>query len=485
MAETILLALAGCAGGLVVAQFTLRGVELLLPENLSNGGLELNWRVMGFAALLSAVTALISGLVPAWRASRAGIQDGLRQAARSSDTRHARMLRNVLVAGQVALAVVLLAGTGLLLATLNKLTSIDAGLRPGGLLTLSTPLPKSRYADHEKIAAFERDVITKVRALPGVVSAGYTSNLPFSTHGNTSGFLIEGQAVTNDQNVQDALLRTVSIDFLPTIGATLAEGRHFDASTDRSDTESVIIINETFAKRYWPGKSALGKRIQCPYGDDMKYRRVVGVVKDVRESGYEHEMKYAVYLPVPQGKDVWAEPRDLVVRTSVDPLSLAKAVGGTIAEVDPDQPVRDIRKMDDVVEETIAGRKIQAGVLAIFGGLALGLAALGLYGSLAYSVSMRRKEIGIRMAIGADRAAVVHGVVMDALKSVGPGLVAGAAGAIAASRILMNVVTNAVAPGADLVLATAATLLLASAAATVFPAMRAMRLDPNTVLREE
>ncbi|MBE0658939.1 MAG: ABC transporter permease [Bryobacteraceae bacterium] len=485
MAETILLAVAGGAGGLIVAQFTLRGVELLLPENLSAGGLEINWRVMAFAAALSALTALISGLVPAWRASRTGIQDGLRQAARSSDTRHSRMLRNVLVAGQVALAVVLLAGTGLLLATLNKLTSIDAGLRPDGLLTLSTPLPKSRYPDHDKIAAFERDVIEKVRALPGVVSAGYTSNLPFSTHGNTSGFLIEGQAVTNDQNVQDALLRTVSIDFLPTIGATLAEGRHFDASTDRGDTEPVIIINQTFARRYWPGRSPLGSRIQCPYGGDMKYRRVVGVVNDVRESGYEHEMKFAVYLPIPQAKDVWAEPRDLVVRTSVDPLSLAKPVGGIIAEVDPDQPVRDIRTMESVVDETISGRKLQAGVLAIFGCLALGLAALGLYGSLAYSVSMRRKEIGIRMAVGADRANVVQSVVKDALKSVGPGLVVGVAGAFAATRILMSVVTNAVAPGADLVLATAATLVLASAAATVFPALNAMRLDPNTVLREE
>lgn len=482
LTESLALAFAGAVAGLGVARLSLLLLQKLVPESMPAAHLALDWRALLFTIAVTTVTGILFGLAPGHLLSRVDLHDALKQGGRGGAGTRSGFFRDVLVGTEVALAVLLLIGAGLLLRTLVYLQSIDPGLRSDHLLTLSTPLPRPRYQEPVKRERFFLQVLDGVRALPGVTAAGYTSNLPTTAIGNTSGFKIEGRGEKDVR--QDALLRTVSIGYLETLGARLAEGRFFDA-TERTNSEPVAIINETFARNYWPGRSPLGQRIKCPWGDDQPYRRIVGVVKEIRERGLEPGLKPAVYVPLEQARNVWAEPGDLIVRTATDPASVAGAVRTVVASIDPDQPIRRVRTMDEVLDEQVDTRRSQLNILVAFAGLALLLASLGLYGVLSFAVSLRNREIGIRLALGAARGAVVTDVLRRGLLAASIGLAIGAAAALALARLL-GTLLHGVPPHDPWTFGlSAATLLTVAALACYLPARRAAAVDPAITLRDE
>jgi predicted permease len=321
-----------------------------------------------------------------------------------------------------------------------------------------------------------------VRALPGVESAAYSSNPPFRSQGNTQGYIIEGRDPIPGLPY-DATLRESSGDYLRTLGVTLLEGRLID-SNDRQGANLAVVINETMAKLHFPGESAIGHRMRFSI-DTVTWRTIVGVVRDVRERGYQLAMKPGVYVPYEQDTDTWALPDSLVIRTKTDPASLTSAVRSVIQKVDPEQPIAAVSTMDDILARDVADRRQQMTLLTAFAALALLLASLGLYGLLAYTVSQRSRELGLRMALGASAGQVIRSVVARGLALAAAGLAIGFAGAFALSRTLNRILYGVAANDPGTYAAVALLLTLIVAAACYVPARRASRIDPLTVLREE
>ena len=292
--------------------------------------------MLGFALLLSVLTGIGFSIVPAWQASRVSLNHTLKQGGRGGIGGTGARTRDALVVLEVAAALVLMVGAGLMLRTVARLRAIEIGFRPGHLLTLRTTLPSRKYQAPDRRVTFYRRVLDGVRVLPGVESAGYGSTLPFSGQGNTQSFTVEGRPrVPGDPG--DALLRTTSGPYLQTLGVQLVEGRLLQES-DGDGAPPVMVINQTLARMYFPNESALGHRITMS-GRDPVWRTVVGVVRDVRERGYEPVMKAGVYIPFEQIKDTWALPESLVLRTAGDPAGAAPAVRRVVAQADAEQPV--------------------------------------------------------------------------------------------------------------------------------------------------
>ena len=375
IAEGALVALAGGVLGLLLAPVGMKVLAALVPTALpASVAPAIDARVLGFALLLSLLTGIGFSIVPAWQASRVSMNDWLKRGGRGGIGGAAAGTRDALVVLEVAAALVLMVGAGLMLQTVARLRAIDIGFRPGHLLTLRTTLPRTRYLDPEKRIAFYHRVLQAVRALPGVESVGYGSTLPFRSQGNTQGYRVEGRdRVPGDPG--DALLRVSSGDYLQTLGVRLVEGRLLQTS-DTDQTANVVVINQTLARLYFPNQSPLGHRIATTARQPV-WRTIVGVVRDVHERGYELAMKAGVYIPFEQYQDTWALPESLLVRTTGDPASLTSAVRRVIAETDPEQPVAAVATMDEIVARDVADRRQQMTLLTAFAALALLLASLG------------------------------------------------------------------------------------------------------------
>jgi predicted permease len=410
--------------------------------------------------------------------ARASTADVLQQHARGNVGGAARRFRDALVVLQVAATLVLLVGAGLMLRTLANLNAIELGFTPSNLLTMQVALPPARYADAASRLAFFDRVIAGVRSLPGVHGAAFASTLPFQATGNTRFFAVEGrQALPGD--VPDALYRVGSGDYLRTLGVTTIEGRLID-DRDGVDAPRAIVVNETLARHFLTGGPVLGRRIR--FGPDDPWYTVVGVVRNVLERGYEQDEKPGVYLAAAQANGVGS---NLVVRVTGDPLSFAPAVQRIIQQVDPDQPARLVRSMDEIIALSVGDRRQHTTLLVMFGGLAMLIAALGLYGLLAQMVSARGREIGIRIALGATWKSVIAMVMSRGMALTGIGLAAGAAIAWTVTRA-MSALLYGVHASDPLTFATVAGLLGAvSVAACAIPAIRASRLDPMLVLRDQ
>jgi predicted permease len=389
------------------------------------------------------------------------------------------MLRDVLVVTEIALALVLLVAAGLMLQTMAKLQNIDLGFRSDHLLVARTALPSARYPSPAARNAFAARVLDAVRALPGVEGAAYCATLPFQSSGNTSGYRIEGRSLEpNDPG--DALYRPGTDGYLSTLGVRLLEGRVFDR-TDRAEAAPVVVVNESFAHRYWPNERAVGHRITVDF-PNIVWRTIVGVVADVREAGYG-PVKPAIYAPAAQ-QSLW-HTSELMVRTKGDPLSLAPALRRIIGDADPEQPLSAVRTMEDMLDVAIADRRQQMTLLGTFAGLALLLASVGIYGVLSYAVTQRNREIGLRMALGASAVSVVRTVVRHGMLLTATGLAIGLATSWALTR-LMNKLLYGVAATDPATLASVSALLAAvGLLACWVPARRASRVDPIVVLREE
>jgi predicted permease len=458
----------------VMAQLTPRGFP---PQTTSI----LDLRLLAFAFVVSVATGGVFGLVPALQAARASLRDAIQQGARASVGGRGRLTRDALVVLQVAAALVLLAGAGLMLRTMANLRALELGFRADHLLTIRTTLPQSKYREPQQRLTFYDRVVADVRSLPGVESAAFGSMLPFLSPGNTTWFSIEG-ASFDPSDPRDTLFRLATYDYLKTIGVALVEGRLLD-DRDGASAPFSVVVNETLARKYWPHGSALGATMR--FGDpDGPLYRVVGVVKDVRERGHTLAMKPGVYITAAQRQTGFI-PEYLVVRTAGAPLDLVEPIRRVIARVDPDQPISAVRSMDEIVDLDVADRQQQMILLGAFAALALLLASIGLYGVLSYAVAQRSREIGLRIALGATAGSVMRVVVARGLALTGIGLSIGLALAWAGTRALQNVLYGVTAGDPSTYVAVVGLLATVALLASYLPAHRASRTDPISVLRAD
>jgi predicted permease len=476
-------ALLSLAGGILGLGLSLAGMKILtglVPLGLpltARPGVDI--RLLAFTLLLSLMTGVFFSIIPAIQAARASVNEALKQGGRTGADVGGRSTRDALVILEVAAALVLLAGAGLMIQTMAKLRAIDLGFRADHLLTMRTALgPK--YRDRVKRLDYYQRVLAQAGTLPGVEAAAFGSTLPFQSIGNTQGFQVEGVAPDLAFS-PDALMRAGTSTYLQTLGVKLREGRLFDGS-ETATSAPVIIINDTFARHFWPKEPAIGHRISIDF-PNPKWRTVIGVLEDVQERGYDLSMKPGVYVAASQ-IDGWTSDY-LVIRSRSSPIALVPAVRRVIAAADPEEPVSNVETMDQIIDENVSDRSQQMTLLGAFAGLALLLASIGLYGVLSYTVTQRSREIGLRMALGASQANVTRLIVGHGIALTAAGLFIGLLGSWAATRALKNLLYGVSTTDPITFASVAALLTLISLAACWIPAYRASRVDPVVVLREE
>ncbi len=490
LAEGLLMSAAGAICGLVLAWWSFSFLQRLIPDGLAlSTKLSLDFQVLGFTLLLTFITTLVFALIPAFQISKIDLNLALKQGGgRSGLNAGGNRLRSAMVVAEVALALVLLVGAGLLIQTFFKLREQYASLRSESVLTLRTVLPDKKYGDLSQRTNFYKQVLARVQSLPGVVSAGYATSIPLAWKGGTSGFIPEGrnlEQLSSGGIAYDANHRQVTPDYLKTMRIPLQRGRSFNDS-DNEQSIKVAIINETMARQYWPGEDPLGKRFTMDDPTDKAtWVTIVGIAGDVRQMGVDEPVKAEMYFPYQQSQEPFYTPRDLTIRTAVDPLSLVTAVRNEIHQVDPEQPISNIRTMGQMLGEETASRSLGMTLLTIFAGLALLLATVGIYGVLAYFVVQHTQEIGVRMALGAQRGNILALVLKKGmtltLLGVGIGLVV----AFALTRLMASLLYEVSA--ADPVTYLAISLLLTTVAflACYLPARRATKVDPMVALNYE
>lgn len=480
LTESLVLSCAGGASGLWLGYIFWSLLGRLIPEQIGGTSLSLNGEVLIFTAVVSLASGIVFGLFPALKATRLSLHEALKEGNRAGESKGGMRVRDALVVGQFALALALLVGAGLMIQTLWNLRQVNLGFRSDHLLVSSVRLPRLKYDTDAKLRAFYREVLADLQTKPGIVSAGFTSDAPFTSEGDTEGYAVEG-VVFDPTKLNDGLYREVTPGYLKSVGATLLEGRFLqDSDVERS--QPVVVVNEFLAKRHWPGQSAVGKHIRVG-GPDAPWRDIVGVVADVRERGLLLGSKPGVYLSTEQVKRPGADY--LVVRTKQNPLDAANAVRAAVWNVDSQQPVARVRSMDDIIESNVADRKRPMVLLEIFAALALVLACVGVYGVLAYTVAQRTREIGVRMALGARPADVTRMVVARGLRTGLLGLAAGLGLAFVLGRLLETLLYGVKPAAPTVYLTTAAALLVAAFLACVIPAWRASQVDPIVALRDE
>jgi putative ABC transport system permease protein len=484
--EGLVLSLSGGLLGFALVPFGARLIAGLTPLGIVNAGtsttVAADPRLLAFTFALAVLTGLVFSLAPAVEAGRASVAAALQQQARSVVGFGRRLTRDGLVVLQIAAAVVLLVSTGLMIRTILNFRAIDIGFNARGLLTMRTNLPRPKYADPNSRTAFYDRVVAGVGALPGVERAAFGFTLPFTSGGNTTAFTVEHRPIPPGA-INDAMLRAGTTRYLETLGARVVDGRLID-DRDSGSAPRVVVINETLAHQFFSDTSPLGHRMQ--FGDKRApFYTIVGVVKDLRERGYQNSLKPAVYLSIAQAPETWAVPDYLVIRARTDPSLLAEPARRVIASVDPAQPVSAVRLMDDILDLEIADRRQQMTLLGAFASLALVLASLGLYGVLAHAVAQRSREIGLRMALGASAGDIVTMFALRGLRLATMGLGIGAAAAWASTRAMSGALYGVGATDSSTFASVVALLGTTAVIASIVPAVRAARVDPMVVLRDE
>ena len=483
----MLLSLGGGIAGILVAIWSFEFLGQLIPPGLKLFvDLRIDMMVLVFTLALSVITGILFGLAPALQSATVDLNEALKQGGgRTSLSTGHRRLQNAMIIGEVALAMVLLVGAGLLIKTFARLSDQYSSLRADSVLALRTELPESRYDKPARRFAFYNQVLERVQALPGVLSAAYTTSVPLDWKGGTNGISIEGRPVERGI-FYDANHRQISIDYFTTMGIPLVQGRLFNQA-DTEQTAPVAIVNKTMAREFWPGEDPIGKRFK-PSSPDSKdpWIEIVGVVSDLKQMGPEKPVKPEMYMPFQQvGDQPWYAPRDLVIRTSVPPMSLVTAVVNKVHDIDPDQPVSNIRTMKEVLGEEFGQRQTGTALLGAFAALAMLLAAIGLYGVLSYFVSQRIPEFGVRIALGAQSRDILFLVLKRGMGLVSAGLAIGLVASFALTRLMQSLLFE-VSASDPIVFAVIAALLAAVAfAACVIPARRATKVDPMIALRYE
>jgi len=483
LTESVLLALAGGAMGLVLALWGVDALVALGPENLlSREEVALSLPVFGFTFGVSLVTGIVFGLLPALEAARSDPQETLRETDRSNTSSpRSRRLRNAFVVAEIALALVLLVGAGLMMKSFLHLQAVNPGFDPKNLLTMRVLLPHAKYPDDARQVAFFRQAVERIQALPGVRSATTISALPFSDIGSATDFTIEGRPApaAGDAPVTD--VRTTDENYFRTMNIPVLSGRAFTPQEAMEDRH-VVIINETLARKYFPGEEPIGKRLVIDMKDTNEPTEIIGVVGDAKYTRLEGEPRAMVYWPNPQ---LALSAMTIVIRTTGDPLELAPAAQHEIQALDKDQPVSDVRTMESWIGASIARTRFGTLLLDVFAAIALLLATVGIYGVMAYSVTQRTHEIGIRMALGARPTDILRLVVGQGLRLTLMGVALGLALAFGLTRQMASLLYEVKVTDPFVFAGLSVLLALVALIACYVPARRATKVEPVVALRYE
>jgi putative ABC transport system permease protein len=482
LTESVLLAVIGGFAGTLLAVWSLEFLQVIGSKTVPRiGEANLDLTVLLVTLGVSVITGILFGLVPALASGKPELTEALKEGGRGSTSGLRRnRIRNLLVIAEVALALVLLVSAGLLIKSFVRLQNVNPGFNPGGIVTMELSLPVAKYPRGKPVSDFYAEVERRVKAIPGVQHVAFTSILPLSGTNSDSSFHIEGRDEKQTGVHPDEEIRSVTSDYFRVLETPLIKGRFF-TEADTADAPGVLLINQAMAKKYWPGEEALGKRVNFDNSDPakVKWLTVAGIVGDIRHRGLDADAKPEYYLPHPQ---LAYRGMILTVRSSLDPSGLVRSIRNEVRALDPEQPLANVRTLEEVTSDSIAPRRLSVLLIGVFAAVALVLAAVGIYGVMSFLVVQRTHEIGVRMALGAQRADVLRLVLGRAAKLVLVGTSVGLLLGVFSSRALRALLYNV---GAfDLMTFISVTIALAvvSLLASYIPARRATQADPMIAL---
>ena len=478
LTESLLIAAFGGTAGLAFARWGIEAMLALGPKQIPRMHMiSLDWRTLTFTLAAALITGALFGLAPALQISQVNLNESLKEGGRGSSVgaRHNR-LRGLLVIAEVSLAFVLLIGAGLLLRTFFHLQKVDPGFRPERVLTASINLPGARYPDQKAVSAFYRNLLDRLAALPGIEGAAATSDLPWTGYDENTSFGIEGRQFSDDET-PSGQYHFATPDYFRTLGIPLLAGRFFNDSDD-ADAPPVIVINKSLADRYWQEDNAVGKQVRL-WG---KTRTIAGIVGDLKDQPGDLNAKPGFFFPVSQQS---SSSMILTLRTQTDPLGLVSATRAELVALDKELPLSDIKTLEQVASAAVARTRFTMLLLALFSAVALVLAAVGIYGVMSYTITQRTHEIGIRVALGAQRRDVISLVARQGLTLAFAGLGVGLATAFALTRVMSSLLVGVSATDPITFAVIAALLTGVALGACLVPARRAIRMDPMIALRHE
>ena len=488
LTESILLSAIGGFAGLGLSIWLIDALMSILPEGAPRiEQVGIDYRVLAFALGVSALTGILFGIVPALQASKLNVTSALKEGGRGGEGHRRTSARSLLLIGEVALSLILMVGAGLLIKSFLRLQEVRPGFNAHNVLTANLSLQGLKYKKNEQYVEFFRQLKERLQEVPGVQAVGGSVNLPLNATGYAIGraFIPEGRPLTVDE-AKDAMFNTITGDYFRALQIPLVSGRFFEPG-DTADGPKVVIINETAAKRYFGSPAAaIGKRLSIWAGfrghDETAMREIVGVVGDTKTGSLTGEGDMQLY--VPHAQDPQWNFMGLVIRTAGDPAAFARTLRRDAQALDPDQPIYNVRTMDDVVMNSLGTRRVSMQLFTVFGCAALLLAAVGIYGVMAYSVTQRTQEIGIRMALGAQKSDILRLVVRQGMTLTLIGVIAGLAGAFALTHVITNLLFGVGANDPTTFIAIALLLIFVSLIACYLPARRAARLNPTVALAE-
>jgi predicted permease len=483
LTESVLLSLAGGLIGLGLGWLLVKLLVGIIEDRLPRAHeISLDPSVFAFAALISVFTGLLFGLLPALHLSRADLHGTLKEGGRASTGGARKGVRSALVVLEMALALVVLVGAGLLIKSFGRVQNINPGFRADHLITMQLSLPEQGYREPAQRVAFFQQLLERIRALPGVEAVGSTSILPLSGSNSSGSFQIEGRVIPQGQSSPHGDRWSATTDYFKTMGIRLVKGRFFE-ERDSAEAPGVALIDETMAAKYWPNEDPVGKRITFEGGpQNPRWREIVGIVGHVKHANLEGESRVQYYIPYYQRPQ---SSMYLVARSTGDPTTIAGSIRGAVATSDPNLPVFRVRTLEQYVSDSMAQRRFAMYLFGVFAIIALILAAVGLYGVMAYSVTQRTHEIGVRMALGARRADVMKLVVGNGMLLAGAGVVVGIGAAFGLTRLMATLLFNVKATDLSVFALIAVGLTGVAVAASYLPARRATKVDPMIALRYE
>jgi putative ABC transport system permease protein len=483
LTENILLALAGGAAGVLVAVWGLELLLAILPSDTPRlNEIGIDKTVLGFSLLISLVTGMLFGLAPALQTSKPDLNETLKESGRQTAGGSRARLRSLLVVSEVALALILVVGAGLLIKSFWRLQHIDPGFRPEGVLSLQLSPPSTAYAERPRRRAFYREVMERIESVAGVEAVGSIHLLPMGDSNWNPGLNIEGRPVAASEPLPEINWRAVTPNYFRAMGSPLVEGR-FLADADNENSQPVALVNQTLARRFWPDQDATGKRIRSGFDGRDNWVTIVGVVGDIKQHGLGERTRPEMYRPYAQAP----HPTSMyvMVRYSSDPAALLASIQSEVWSVDKNVPISDVRPLEEVISKSIVKPRSTMLMLAAFAGIALILGAVGIYGVVSYTVAERTREIGIRMAVGAQTSDVIRMVIGHGMKLTLTGVTIGLIGSYAVTRIMSGMLYGVSATDPYVFLAVALVLAAVALLACYIPARRATRVDPMIALRYE